>query len=216
MQQWPKWVKRIKLMLASLSNNPAGIYLLKVNNRNTRKRCEICSKLTIKTPEQRQWRRCGVFIVNFKLISHLVLAFLLWTLNMQFPAWNKCCNNNIAKYLNVAIVKYQNHIKIQYLLPNMDKNKCKAIKLNRTQFNSCSHENQIKTLITTPTESVVMVTDNISCTKLRKLQYTKESLKNICAATNDRGHILTQMKIVQNCKYCRTRPPKKIWLLLVS
>ena len=34
--------------------NPVGIYLLKVNNRNTRTRCEICSKLTIKIPEQRQ------------------------------------------------------------------------------------------------------------------------------------------------------------------
>ena len=33
---------------------PAGIYLLKVNNKNTRARCEICSKLTIKTPERRQ------------------------------------------------------------------------------------------------------------------------------------------------------------------
>ena len=32
---------------------PAGIYLLKVNNRNTRTRCEICSKLTIKTPDYR-------------------------------------------------------------------------------------------------------------------------------------------------------------------
>ena len=31
---------------------PMGIYLLKVNNRNTRTRCEICSKLTIKTPER--------------------------------------------------------------------------------------------------------------------------------------------------------------------
>ena len=28
--------------------NPVGIYLLKVNNRNTRTRCQICSKLTIK------------------------------------------------------------------------------------------------------------------------------------------------------------------------
>ena len=37
-------------------NNPAGIYLLKVNNRNTRARCEICFKLTIKTPERRHWR----------------------------------------------------------------------------------------------------------------------------------------------------------------
>ena len=32
--------------------NPANIYLFKVNNRNTRTRCEICSKLTIKTPER--------------------------------------------------------------------------------------------------------------------------------------------------------------------
>ena len=30
--------------------NLAGIYLFKVSNRNTRTRCEICSKLTIKTP----------------------------------------------------------------------------------------------------------------------------------------------------------------------
>ena len=35
-------------------HNPDNIYVLKVNNRNTRKRCEICSKLTIKTPERRQ------------------------------------------------------------------------------------------------------------------------------------------------------------------
>ena len=33
---------------------PVGICLLKVNNKNTRTRCEICSKLTRKIPEQRQ------------------------------------------------------------------------------------------------------------------------------------------------------------------
>ena len=27
---------------------PSGNYMLKINNRNTRTRCEICSKLTIK------------------------------------------------------------------------------------------------------------------------------------------------------------------------
>ena len=48
-----------------------GIYLLNVNNRNTRTMCEICSKLTIKTPEQRQWRRSGVFIVICEHILHL-------------------------------------------------------------------------------------------------------------------------------------------------
>ena len=37
-------------------NGPAGNYLLKFNNKNTRTRCEICSKLTIKTPERRHWR----------------------------------------------------------------------------------------------------------------------------------------------------------------
>ena len=31
---------------------PAGIYLFKVINRNTRTRCEICSKLTIKIPKR--------------------------------------------------------------------------------------------------------------------------------------------------------------------
>ena len=46
-----------------------------------RKRCEICSKLIIKTPERRQCRCSGVFIVNFEHISHLFLVFLLLTLN---------------------------------------------------------------------------------------------------------------------------------------
>ena len=68
--------------------NPAEIYLLKVNNRNPRTRCEVSSKLTIKTPErrpseQRQWCLSSILIANFELISHLVQLFLLLTLNMQ-------------------------------------------------------------------------------------------------------------------------------------
>ena len=42
--------------------NPANVYLFKINSRNTRKKCKICSKLT-------SWRhsRCsGVFVVNFE------------------------------------------------------------------------------------------------------------------------------------------------------
>ena len=35
---------------------PAGNYMFKINNRNTRTRSEICSKLTIKTAERRQSR----------------------------------------------------------------------------------------------------------------------------------------------------------------
>ena len=75
----------IRLMVKSLSLQfPAGICMFKVNNRNTRKRCEICSNLTIKTPERRQWRRSGVFIVCFEHISHLVLVFLLLNAGQVF------------------------------------------------------------------------------------------------------------------------------------
>ena len=41
-----------------VSNFLANIYLFKVNNRNTRKRYEICSKLTIKILERRQLLLC--------------------------------------------------------------------------------------------------------------------------------------------------------------
>ena len=57
-----------------MAPNAAHIYLFKVNNRNTRRRYEICSKLTIKTPERRHQRRSDVFIVNFEHISHIFIA----------------------------------------------------------------------------------------------------------------------------------------------
>ena len=55
---------------------PANVYLFKVNNGNTRKCCEICSKATKNTR-----RRSGVFIVNLEHISNFFLLFLLLTLN---------------------------------------------------------------------------------------------------------------------------------------
>ena len=61
---------------------PIGIYLLKVNDRNTRKRFEICSKLTKKTPERCHWRRSSVFIVKFEHNSYFVPEILLLTSNM--------------------------------------------------------------------------------------------------------------------------------------
>ena len=41
--------------------------MFKVNNRNTRTWCEICSKLTIKTPER---RRSSVSIAN---LEHVIV-----------------------------------------------------------------------------------------------------------------------------------------------
>ena len=51
---------------------PTNIYLFKVNNRNTIRRCEIFSKFIIKTREH---------IVNFEHILHHFLVFLLLTQN---------------------------------------------------------------------------------------------------------------------------------------
>ena len=75
-------IKVIQLHVSVWKPFPVGNYLLKLKNRNTKTRCEICSKLTIKIAEGRQWRCSGILIVNFEHISHLVLVFLLFTLNM--------------------------------------------------------------------------------------------------------------------------------------
>ena len=64
----------------STCDNTVGIYLPKVNSRNTKARCEIYSKISNKDP--RTTPRFGAFIVNFKHIWQLVLLFLLLTLNM--------------------------------------------------------------------------------------------------------------------------------------
>ena len=46
--------------------NPAGNYMFKVRNRNTRTSCEICSKLTIKTTKIRQWLTLNIFHILFQ------------------------------------------------------------------------------------------------------------------------------------------------------
>ena len=72
------WQKNINILFCiCFSFTPANKHLLKVKNRNIRKKCEYCSKLTIKT---RKWRHSGVFIVNFEYNSHHFLMFLYVTL----------------------------------------------------------------------------------------------------------------------------------------
>ena len=76
-----------------LTKYPVDIYLHKVSNRN--KRCVICSKLTIKTPER---GRSDVFTVDFDTIwhiSHHFLVFLLVTLNNSvLPGY---CNGSVMQ-----------------------------------------------------------------------------------------------------------------------
>ena len=63
--------------------NPANIYLFKAINRNTRKSCEIYSKLTIKPPAWRHWRS-GVFTVNVEHISYLFLLCYFEQVNVNW------------------------------------------------------------------------------------------------------------------------------------
>ena len=64
------WVKYCRIC-------PTGIYLLKVNNRNTRTRCEICSKLTIKTPERRRTSSRKMSVGQISL-THFLAYFTDW------------------------------------------------------------------------------------------------------------------------------------------
>ena len=52
-------------------------------------RCETCSKLTIKTPERRHWRRFGVLIVNFEHISHLCSCVFIVNFQQVNASWEK-------------------------------------------------------------------------------------------------------------------------------
>ena len=77
--------------------NLANNYFLKINNRNTRKRREICSKLTKKHQNDVNWRRFVVFIVNSEHIVHLFQLFLLLTLNYN------CLLRKLSRHLEIEI-----------------------------------------------------------------------------------------------------------------
>ena len=78
---------------------PANICLFKVSNRSTAKKCEICSKLAIKTSD--------IFIASFEHISHLFLVFLLLTLNMEMLV--RRTQNFERTFIWEQLVKLVNH-----------------------------------------------------------------------------------------------------------
>ena len=61
--------------------HPSRHLLFKANYENTRTIYEICSKLIIKTPDQRPRLRSDVFHVSFEQISYIIQEFPLLTLN---------------------------------------------------------------------------------------------------------------------------------------
>ena len=64
-----------------LRTNPANIFTFKVTNRDTRKMCEICSKLKIKTPELLIYYSTpfsSVSIVEFEQVNVSWVLFFCW------------------------------------------------------------------------------------------------------------------------------------------
>ena len=64
----------------------SGIYLLKVNSRNTITKCEIYLKLTIKTPERSQLSSLQCLYCQLYTNFATCLVFVFLTLNMQLFA----------------------------------------------------------------------------------------------------------------------------------
>ena len=65
---------------------PTDIYLFKVNNRKTRKRCDIYFKVNNKNTRTMSLRSFSCFLINFEHISYLFLVFLLLSLNKEMLA----------------------------------------------------------------------------------------------------------------------------------
>ena len=97
-----------------ISYYPAGNYLFKINNRNTRTRCGICSKLIIKIPEQRHYHTetspliCGAG--KFRLGSYWKCKKLvttqaessLWSLQATKFSGCKSCESGDINFLHMT------------------------------------------------------------------------------------------------------------------
>ena len=111
-------------------SSPTNIYLLKVNNRNTEKKCKICLKFTIKTPERLStlfivipYFYCPslllflIFIVNTLFIATLFIVLLYFRhislLFLVFCSW--LCTSKCFLGPNLSIYKRWNNILLQLL-----------------------------------------------------------------------------------------------------
>ena len=89
---------------------PANFYLFKVSNRKTRKRCEICSKLTIKTPGNIE---DGWMEVEKK--ECFLFAYILFT---EAGATSFLFHDKLGKLFNIIYVDFRKKIQIMTDLKN--------------------------------------------------------------------------------------------------
>ena len=107
-------------------NIPANNYMFKVNNRNTRMRFEICSKLTIKTPERRQAKNFSKYLQDLfsrQNVKVWKFSLLLFVFSMRLSVPKKWYNKRKLKNQMVAIktcltflIKYADYLSFPFIL----------------------------------------------------------------------------------------------------
>ena len=105
------WLQRkleLTLRKCTYGITPASIYLLKVNNRKTKTRCETCSNLTIKTSERRHWHQIVIFFyyskIHLFLFSQLIMIH--WKhkfLKTMQSHWKLIYYRTIEKYFSPSV-----------------------------------------------------------------------------------------------------------------
>ena len=99
------------------------------NNRNTRKRTKICSKVTIKAPERCQWPCYGVFIVNFEQVTAgLLLACTIshnYYINFQKHLFYDAYKNSCSEVLENSSEKNPDRVHFSSSCKSLY---CKSIK----------------------------------------------------------------------------------------
>ena len=109
---------------------PDGNYMFKIKKRNTRARCEICSMLTIKTPERRHFST--VSIVDFEYINAgspmiktfrnqlkwIIKWYLLWIFSQQLKYVIKHLITLICRDTNLTPSCVKLPDKIRFLCPS--------------------------------------------------------------------------------------------------
>ena len=68
---------------------PASKYLLLVDNKNTRKRCEICLKLTIKTPERHHFLMFLLLSLNRWMFAGMDFWDRAWRIIINMKIYDK-------------------------------------------------------------------------------------------------------------------------------
>ena len=102
---------------------PANIYLFKVNNR---RRCEICSKLTVKTPERRQWHR-SVFIVTLN-IFHTFFSVFIVDFEQVSVSWHSIYVKLFRWLLDLIYSWYSVWVMLLFIVSKKNENDVKIVK----------------------------------------------------------------------------------------